>query len=244
MCNLYAQRRGQAEILKAANAMNDMTGNQPSMPGIFPDYPAPIVRTAADGTRELAMVRWGMPSSKKMLLDAATKRADKLRAKGRDVDFTELLRMEPDSGTTNVRNTNSAHWKRWLGVESRCLVPFTSFSEFNKDAGGDIWFALSEDRPLAFFAGIWTPQWTCVRKIKNGEETCDLFAFLTTEPNAEVGAIHPKAMPVILTTQEEQETWMRAPWGEASLLQRPLPDGALQIVGRGVKKDEGGLLCA
>ena len=47
------------------------------------------------------------------------------------------------------------------------------------------------------FAGIWT-NWTSVRKVKEGETTNDLFGFLTTEPNAEVGAIHPKAMPVIL----------------------------------------------
>ncbi|GAU86713.1 mobile element protein [Bosea sp. BIWAKO-01] len=57
----------------------------------------------------LAMVRWGMPSSRKAQLDAATKRADKLRAKGKEVDFDQLLRMEPDSGTTNVHNTSSAH---------------------------------------------------------------------------------------------------------------------------------------
>jgi putative SOS response-associated peptidase YedK len=49
--------------------------------------------------------------------------------------------MEPHSGTTNIRNTTSKHWKRWLGVENRCVVPFTSFSEFNKDRGGDVWFA-------------------------------------------------------------------------------------------------------
>ena len=73
-------------------------------------------------------------------------------------------------------------------------VRFTSFSEFNKAAGGDIWFALDESRPLACFAGIWT-NWTSVRKVKEGETTNNLFAFLTTEPNAEVGAIHPKAMP-------------------------------------------------
>jgi putative SOS response-associated peptidase YedK len=115
-------------------------------------------------------------------------------------------------------------------------VPFTSFSEFDRDAGGDIWFAFSEERPLAFFAGIWA-NWTCVRKVREGEVTCDLFAFLTTDPNAEVGAIHPKAMPVILTTREERDIWLRAPAPEVLTLQRPLPNGALQIVARGDKKD-------
>ncbi|GGC70984.1 hypothetical protein GCM10011504_55930 [Siccirubricoccus deserti] len=118
-------------------------------------------------------------------------------------------------------------------------MPFTSFSEFNKTAGGDIWFALAEDRPLAFFAGIWVPQSTSVRKVKEGEVTTDLFAFLTTEPNAEVGAIHPKAMPAILTQPEELETWILASVDEALKLQRPLPDGTLQIVARGVKTDGG-----
>lgn len=77
------------------------------------------------------MARWGMPSSQKALMDAAKKRAEKLQAKGQTVDFKELLRMEPDSGTTNIRNISSAHWKRWLGPETRCLAPFTSFSEFD-----------------------------------------------------------------------------------------------------------------
>jgi putative SOS response-associated peptidase YedK len=125
---------------------------------------------------------------------------------------------------------------RWLGADNRCVVPFNSFSEFNKAEGGDIWFAFDDSRPLACFAGIWT-NWTSVRKVKEGETTNDIFAFLTTEPNAEVGATHPKAMPVILTTPSEVETWMTPP-DEA--LQRPLPDGTLKIVACGVKEDPAG----
>ena len=37
------------------------------------------------------------------------------------------------------------------------------------------------------------------------------------------------------------ETWMTAPPDEALTLQRPLPDGSLRIVVRGVKDDPAGL---
>jgi putative SOS response-associated peptidase YedK len=53
-----------------------------------------------------------------------------------------------------------------------------------------------------------------------------------------VGAIHLKAMSVILRTREEIDTWMMAPPGKALKLQRPVPDDALMIVARGEKKDE------
>lgn len=52
-----------------------------------------------------------MPSWQKALVDAATKHADKLRAKGKEPDFKELLRMDPESRATNIRNTASKHSK-------------------------------------------------------------------------------------------------------------------------------------
>ena len=64
-------------------------------------------------------------------------------------------------------------------------------------------------------------------------------AILTCEPNAEVAAVHPKAMPVILTTAAEIETWLTAPTLVALQLQRPLPGGSLKIVARGGKEDTG-----
>lgn len=217
MCNLYSLTKGQQAIIELSRALIDRTGNLPPMPGIFPDYPAPIVRNGSEG-RELALARWGMPSPQFAL-------------KGRTVD----------PGVTNVRNLASPHWRRWLGTEHRCLVPWTSFSEYETSPEGKkvpVWFAFSEDRPLAFFAGIWTT-WTSTRKTKEGDVTADLYGFLTCEPNAEVGAVHPKAMPVILREPEELEVWMSAPWEEARWLQRPLPDGTLRLVARGERKDEG-----
>jgi len=216
MCNIYSISKGQAAIRAWFGVQHDRTGNLPPMPGVFPDYAAPIVRMA-EGERDLTMARWGMPSPVFALKGRAS-----------------------DSGVTNIRNSASPHWRRWLGPASRCVVPWTSFSEYETTKDGKkrpVWFALDESRPIAAFAGIWT-NWTSVRKVKEGEVTTDVFGFLTTEANAEVAPVHPKAMPVILTTGEEIETWLRADWKEAASLQRPLADGALKIVARGSRTDE------
>ena len=106
--------KGQQAIRDLTRAMTDRTGNLPLLPGIFPDYQAPIVRNQPEG-RELTMARWGMPSPIFAL-------------KGRN----------SDPGVTNVRNVASPHWRRWLGTEHRCLVPFTSFSEYDTIDGNRI----------------------------------------------------------------------------------------------------------
>lgn len=213
MCNLYSITKGQAAIIAFTQAMRDTTGNLPPLPAAFPDSMVPVVRNAPDGIRELTMARWGMPGA-------------------------------PEFGSThvtNVRHTNNPYWQRWLTPGNRCIVPWTSFCEYadTKPKKTPTWFALNECRPLAVFAGIWT-SWHGTRGTKansvDGEH--QLFGFLTTEANDVVGAIHPRAMPVVLTTPEEIDTWMTAPAKEALKLQRPLPDGTLEIVARGERKDE------
>ena len=105
-------------------------GNLPPMPGVFPDYPAPVVRNAGTD-RELVMMRWGMPPPPK--------------AGGPPV--------------TNIRNTTSPHWRGWLKPENRCLVPANSFAEYAPEPNPETKkkdVALNEDRPLFAFAGIWT----------------------------------------------------------------------------------------
>jgi putative SOS response-associated peptidase YedK len=236
-----------AEAARLARAMTDRNDNQPPSSGIYPDYPGPVVLVGEDGQREMRDMRWGMPSSKYALLQAATKRADKLRAKGTEFDFDELLRMEPDKGTTNVRNTTSektgktnTHWAPWLGGANRCLVPFTSFSEPDQDFRKDlkpVWFALGEDCPLAFFAGLWTAH-ACVRKIKTGWEEFEAYGFLTHESVEPVKTYHRKATPVILTDPADIDLWLSgAPWEEVKHLQCAPAEGVLKIVPPAVSKE-------
>lgn len=85
-----------------------------------------------------------MPSSQLAMMQAAKKKYAALTSKGKGMDFGAVLLNQRDPGVTNIRNVKCKHWTRWLGVENRCVVPFTSFSEFNKYHVGDVWFALDE----------------------------------------------------------------------------------------------------
>ncbi|MGA0617714.1 SOS response-associated peptidase [Paracoccus sp. KR1-242] len=204
MCNLYHSSTPQELMRRLFSRLSDRAVNLE--PGdIYPDRLAPIIRHGEGEGWDLVKARWGMPSPPQFHSKS-----------GRD------------SGVTNIRNVASPHWRRWLGPEHRCLVPVDRFSEPGADKR-PVWFAPVDGAPM-FFAGIETRGWTSIRKVKDDETTDDLFGFLTCQPNAEVGVIHPKAMPVILRTPGEWEAWMYAPWEIAKHLQRPLPDGALQLV--------------
>ncbi|MFY9954118.1 SOS response-associated peptidase family protein, partial [Bradyrhizobium sp.] len=125
MCNLYSITTNQAAIISLFRVINRYVGNLPPMPGVFPDYPAPVVRNDR-GEREMVMMRWGMPPPP--------------RAGGFPV--------------TNIRNTTSPHWRGWLKPESRCLVPANSFAEYAPEPNPEtkkkdvVWFALDDARPL------------------------------------------------------------------------------------------------
>jgi putative SOS response-associated peptidase YedK len=218
VCNLYSMTTTHEAMRKLFRVQSGI--NQLRLPGIFPDYQAPIVRREANGERELVMARWGMPTP-------------------------PAFRKGPiDRGVTNIRNTASPHWRAWLMPEFRCLVPATSFCEPTDAAdpatGKKVltWFALNEDRPLFAFAGIWCT-WRGTRGTQknpvDGEHM--LYGFLTTAPNAVVAPVHSKAMPAILTTEAECDAWLSAEPAEAMKLQRPLPDRQLTIVARGERED-------
>ncbi|AWC24969.1 hypothetical protein CO731_04462 [Aminobacter sp. MSH1] len=237
MCNLYNFSSSQDELRALTKVLDDIAGNLEPSIDVYPGRNGPVVRNFK-GRRQLAMLNWGMPTSSRVMFDATKKRVQKLQAKGQTVDFNAMLAKEPDRGVTNIRKTDSKHWAQWLGIENRCVVPFTSFAEPSPTEGDkdpatgqhrNYWFALNESKPLAVFAGFWTP-WRGARTIRDGVLDWQVYAFLTASPNAIVAPIHEKAMPVILTTPAEIETWLTAPWTEASKLQRPLPDDMLTIV--------------
>ena len=207
MCNFYSITTNQEAMRQLFAVREDRTGNLPPMPSVFPDTMAPIVHTAPDGERELTMMRWDFPPPPNV----------------------------PPRPVTNVRNVKSPYWRTWLKPEFRCLVPSTSFCEY-ADSQPKVphWFARGNARPLFAFAGIWRP-WTGERKKELVEHR--LFAFLTCEPNDIVRPIHAKAMPVILTTHAEFETWLSATTEEALALQRPLASEDLMVVATGKRSD-------
>ena len=129
-------------------------------------------------------------------------------------------------------------------------MPATSFSEYHptetitgasgKPIKAATWFRLKgeEDRPPFAFAGLmrcWNWEKHGLRRksdepLRDANTQVIAMTFLTTDANAVVALIHPKAMPVILRTQKEFDLWLTGSAEDAMALQKPLPDDALEIV--------------
>jgi putative SOS response-associated peptidase YedK len=215
VCNLYSLNKSKESVAKMFGVGHNRTLDIPLFPGIFPNYVAPVVRQAADGDRELVNMNWGfvLPQSGK-----APRRV------------------------TNVRDDKAmtGFWRESM-EKRRCLVPASAFCEpdGNVKPATSNSFALKGDdpRPLFAFAGIWRRHRGPVKKDGPVVEL-DVYAFMTTTPNALVATVNHERMPVLLTRPEEFETWMRAPAQEAMSLAREFPPEQMQIVQTSYEKED------
>ena len=183
--------------------------------GIFPDQLAPVVRTGTEGPRKIVRARWGMPSPAFKLLVARWTAASLTCA----TPVASLAAL----AATRVAVAGTVHLLQRELAQAGRQVRAGLVRPGREPSVGVL------RRPL--------DGWTCTRKVTEGGGDLRPVRLLTTEPNLQVASVHPKAMPVILTTSEEAITWLAAPWTDARRLQRSLPDGVFRIVARGEKED-------
>jgi putative SOS response-associated peptidase YedK len=143
---------------------------------------------------------------------------------------------------TNVRDdkATTGFWRDSFQTR-RCLVPAGAFCEPNgkvKPATWN-WFAIEGEgpRPLFAFAGMWRRYRGPVKK-DGPNVDIETYAFLTTAPNALVAAVNHERMPVLLTREEEFETWLKGPPQDALALARQYPAEGMQIVQQGLDKED------
>ena len=207
MCNLYNLKVERWEYLDYFQAGDDARNELE----VTKDYAAPgkpgyVVRMEA-GQRVLSTMKWGFP----------TRKPRKRPAREGEMPFLH-------DWWTNCRNLSSNMWRPWLlKPEHRCLVPFSRFAEpkavADRSGPGDMnwWFTVA-DQPEPCFAGVW----------KVDQDHDRVYAFCTTEPNALVAPKHPKAMPVILMT-EDHERWLTATAEEALPLVSAYPSQLMSV---------------
>lgn len=218
MCNLYSDLTAMDWIKVhtdfAGSDWHIQATNKEPQPAIFPDGIGTVLRKTKKG-RELVRMRWGFP-----------------------VPEPKPGEKKKPGYQTNIRQPNWKHWQPWMVPEFRCLVPATSFCEYQDGSKVPTWFALDEKRSPFFFAGVWMP-WNGHRGTKANPADGDhlLYSFLTTKANAEVAPVHQKAMPVILRSDAEWKTWLMGSVPEALALQKPLPDGTLTVRATGSRQD-------
>jgi putative SOS response-associated peptidase YedK len=216
MCNLYSLNKKRDAVAHFFRVSHNRAGSFEPTSAIFPKHVAPVVRRAADGEREIVTMSWG---------------------------FMLLQNGRAPRPVTNVRDDTilkSSFWKSSF-EERRCLVPASSFCEPNGDVKPATWhwFSLkgSDVRPLFAFPGIWRRYKGPVKK-DGPKVDIETYSFLTTTPNPLVATINHERMPVLLTREEEFETWLRAPAEEALALAREYPPEQMRIVQEGIDKED------
>lgn len=198
MCNLYTMTATVDEMRRIFGPFDGDTQNLPPFDEIYPGYAAPVLRRSAGGGLTLDMMTWGFPGP--------------AASGGRPV--------------TNVRNLDSPFWRGALNDPARrCIVPVTRFCEWTQDPDpvtrrkAKCWFAMTgEGDPLFAFAGLWRPG------PKEEEGGRPYMAFLTCAANATVGAVHPKAMPVMLRPGADTDRWLDSDRVDACALAVPFAD--------------------
>jgi putative SOS response-associated peptidase YedK len=211
---LTPKRDGVAQFFRVSH--NRTVAFEP-LNAIFPRYVAPIVRQSADGEREMVTMSWG---------------------------FMRLEKGKSPRPITNARDDQvrtNPFWRESFR-QRRCLVPASSFCEPNSDVKPATWnwFALKDDhdaRPLFAFPGIWRRHKGPVKKDGPMVEI-ETYAFLTTTPNPLVATVNHERMPVLLTREEEFETWLNGSPDEAFALAREYPAEKMRLVQEGFDKED------
>lgn len=157
--------------------------------------------------------------------------------------FMRLEKGRAPKPVTNVRDDQIQTNPFWRDSfrQRRCLVPASSFCEPNGDVKPATWhwFAIKGDdpRPLFAFPGIWR-RYRGPMKKDGPNVDIETYSFLTTTPNPLVGSINHERMPVLLTREEEFETWLRGSPDEAFALAREYPADQMRIVQEGFDKED------
>lgn len=220
MCNLYAMTRNVEAIRNLFRVAHNRAAPVEPLPAIFPGHIAPVVRSAADGERELVAMSWGfvLPQPGRAPRRVTNVRDDKIRA--------------------------SRFWRESF-EERRCLVPASSFAEPRQVTPATwCWFALTgeEPRPLFAFAGIWR-RWHGPVKKDGPAVDLETYSFMTTTPNPLVATINHERMPVLLDSEADFATWLDGTPEEAYSLAREFPAERMRMVGEGFgKADDTALL--
>lgn len=213
MCNLYSMTRSREAVRAMFGLKDNRCAAVKPQPAIFPRSVAPVVRLAGDGDRELVDMMWGFPLSRKGYAP------------------------RPVTNARDDKVLSSRFWRPSLDAR-RCLVPASSYCEpDSKTPAGWHWFALvpPEQRPLFAFAGLWKRYRGPVKKDGPSIEA-DVYAFLTTAPNALTSTIMHDRMPALLAGEESFDRWLNGTTEEAFALVKTFPADQMRIVQSGAEK--------